>query len=498
MNISDNRYRYACYLVIACAILARLPYLTWPLFVEPYRETQTAMTIWAFGESGHISLFNYETPIFGPPWRAPLELPIFQIYAYALKSLFRLSYDAAAHLAGLSMFCLSAYLTKRICEVLIADKNVSLLALVFYVISPYSHRFSTACLIEYCAVSCCLGYVLALALFLKRSGSYIAFLVTIVLGVLAYSVKITTLAGYIAIVLAMVGIWIFHNVRTFGLTKMVRSSETWKLVLCLLLPLACGYAWVAYSDSVKMHSGYGAKWSSASLSAWNFGTWGQRLDLENWRIIYFGLVHEVAPYAFAVLLAAGLIVSVATKIRNKTLLLALAAGLLIPICIFFNLYIPHPYYFIALTPIASIFVALGSVEVVSRFRDFSIVTKAAAIGVLAVSLLFPYYIERRSYFVKPTPDYLTLGRFIGHDAPKRGTVFLAMGDYTGPAVLYYAKRRGLLAHHRETVGPYVAHIKKYGYSHLVCANELDLSANGLPGYHLVTNLCGYKIYSMVP
>ena len=452
------------------------------------------MTIWAFGESGHISLFNYETPILGSPWLAPLELPIFQIYAYVLKVLFHLNYDMAAHLAGLSMFCLSACLTKRICELLIADKNVSLLALVFYVISPYSHRFSTACLIEYCAVSCCLGYVLGLAYFLKQPGSYLALLITIVLGVLAYSVKITTLAGYIAIVLAMAGIWIYHNVTTLSLATMGRSSATWKLVLCLLLPLACGYAWVAYSDSVKMDSGYGAQWSSAGLSAWNYGTMRQRLNLGNWWIIYSRLVYEAAPYAFGLLLAAGLVVSAATKIPNKMVLLAFAAGLLIPICIFFNLYIPHPYYFIALTPIASIFVALGAVEVVGRFKDFSMITKVAGIGVLAVSLIFPYYIERRLLFVKPTPDYVTLGRFIDHDAPKHGAVFLAMGDYTGPAVLYYAKRRGLLSHHRGTVGPYVEHIKKYGYSHLVSAIKLDLAGNGLQGFRLVTNLCGYAIY----
>jgi hypothetical protein len=319
-----------------------------------------------------------------------------------------------------------------------------------------------------------------------------------VLGGLAYSVKITTLAGYIAVVIAMVGIWVSDNISTFGLANLFRCRETSKVLLCLLLPLAGGCAWVTYTDSVKLVSGYGAKWSSAGLSTWNFGTMGQRLDPGNWRIIYSRLVYEVAPYAWFVLMAAGLTLSVATKIRNKTLLLAFAAGLLMPICVFFNLYIPHPYYFIALTPIASIFVAYGSVEVVKLLKDVSIITKVAAIGVLAVSLLFPYYLERRLYFVRSTPDYMTVGRFIDHDAPKHGTVFLAMGDYTGPAVLYYAKRRGFMAHHRETVGPYVEHIKKYGYSHLVCANELDLSANRLPGFHLVTNLCGYKIYSKAP
>ena len=115
MSVSDNRYRYACYSVIAFVILARIPYLTWPLFSEPWRETQTALTIWSFGESGHISLLDYETPLFGPPWRVPMELPVFQILAYLLKVILHVPYDVAGHATGLAMFCLSAYLTRRLC-----------------------------------------------------------------------------------------------------------------------------------------------------------------------------------------------------------------------------------------------------------------------------------------------------------------------------------------------------------------------------------------------
>jgi hypothetical protein len=255
---------------------------------------------------------------------------------------------------------------------------------------------------------------------------------------------------------------------------------------------------VTYSDGIKLHSGYGAKWSSAALSAWNFGTIAQRLNPDNWWTIYGRLYYGLAPYGFTALLAVGLSVIMFTVTKSKAPLVALAAGLLVPIVVFFNLYIPHPYYFIALTPIASIFVALGMIEVLKRSRRFSNCVKVPGVCVLVVSLLLPYYLQRRVLLVRPTADYVAVGSYIDQHTSSHGMVFLIPADYSGPAVLYYAKRRGLFVHHAEHVTPYLDHIRRYGYSNIVCTNDLNLADNGLLAYHLVTNMCGYHIYSNVP
>jgi hypothetical protein len=493
-----HRYEPLCYLAIACAMLARLPYLYWPLFSEPYREAQTAMTVWAFGQSSHISLLNYETPIFGPPWQVPMELPVFQVFAYLLKCLLHLNYDMACHLAGLSMFCLSAWLTKWLCEVLTGDSLISLLAVTFYIITPYAHRYSTACLIEYCAVSCCLAYVLSLSYLLTHPGRFLVVCSTIVLGILAYSVKSTSMAGYICVVLVMATASCLRSVKSIGVRATLKGAEIWKLALCLIVPLACGYAWVKYADQIKLQSAYTAKWSSSALATWNYGTIDQRLDLKNWCMIYSRLWRGIAPYAFVVILLLGVVSVTATRKKNRASLLALSAGLVIPVCIFFNLYIPHPYYFIALTPIAAILVAIGMGQIVKRSAHCGGIVKALGIALLAASLVLPYYLERRLYFTRGAPDYLVIGRYIDGVAPRDGKVFLVPHDYSGPAILYYAKRRGFFTHHQQNVGLYADHIQKCGYSHIVCADQLQLAEIGLPGYSFLTNCCGYNIYGSVP
>ena len=498
MSVSDNRYRYACYSVIAFVILARIPYLTWPLFSEPWRETQTALTIWSFGESGHISLLDYETPLFGPPWRVPMELPVFQILAYLLKVILHVPYDVAGHATGLAMFCLSAYLTRRLCAVLTGNEDLSLLAAVLYVITPYAQLYSTACLIEYCAIACCLAYVLGLFSILQNGTSRLAVCSVLVLGILAYCVKGTAMVAYLVLVLVMGTGLCWDRIKVFGVSGALRRKDLWTMGLCLVVPVLFGYAWVKYTDGVKLASGYAAQWSSAALGRWNYGTIAQRLDIHNWWIAYARLWRLITPYAWVVVLAVGLLALLGRETKQKAYLVALAAGLVVPICLLFNLYIPHSYYFLALTPIAAIFVAIGMVESAKRCQNMGLFMKVLVIGVLVGSLLLPYYLERRLLFSKRTPYYVTVGQCIGDLSPRDGKVFVLPHDTTGPAILYYAKRRGLIARRASDIVTYAQHIMDHRYTHIVCTNELRLAEMGLPGYQLVTNCIGYNIYRSLP
>src|SRR5262245_29641268 len=97
---------FAALMVLSLAV--RLPNLTSPLVEDhAFRQTQTAITVWTFVEDG-ISLWNYQTPVFGAPWRTPFEFPLYQASAALLVKAGIQNIDAACRLANIFYFYASA------------------------------------------------------------------------------------------------------------------------------------------------------------------------------------------------------------------------------------------------------------------------------------------------------------------------------------------------------------------------------------------------------
>ena len=71
-------------LLVAASVVVRLWVM--PEFIHGFRQTQTAESVyWMVHGTG--SLYNYETPILGPPWQVPMEFPTHQAFAAVLVRL---------------------------------------------------------------------------------------------------------------------------------------------------------------------------------------------------------------------------------------------------------------------------------------------------------------------------------------------------------------------------------------------------------------------------
>ena len=71
-----------------------------------FRQTQTALITYYIDLQNNFSI-DYETPIFGPPWQMPLELPVYQWVVVLVKRAFDLADFQAARTVSLASFYLA-------------------------------------------------------------------------------------------------------------------------------------------------------------------------------------------------------------------------------------------------------------------------------------------------------------------------------------------------------------------------------------------------------
>lgn len=195
--------------------------------------------------------------------------------------------------------------------------------------------------------------------------------------------------------------------------------------------------WTNFADQIRLKNP-ATRWLSVeSLNSWNFGTLSQRLDLNNWLTIIDRIDTNAAlRYSlFAVLL-----IPLANK-PTRRLGIAMVAATTITIGTFFNLYLVHDYYLVAV----SAFVALlagSSVEIVldmSRVRNCVNLVKSALVIVIVavnVGLGFPYW---RSAYVDFPKSESELGQLSRRDQ----YAFVSFGGWN-PLILYYADRKGMM------------------------------------------------------
>lgn len=108
--------RYMVVFLVLVGVLVRFINISSPLLEgHSFRQTQTAITVWTFVEEG-ISLCGYQTPVFGPPWRLPLEFPVFQVSAYLLTKMGITNIDVACRATNITSFCLSAFFLYLLCN----------------------------------------------------------------------------------------------------------------------------------------------------------------------------------------------------------------------------------------------------------------------------------------------------------------------------------------------------------------------------------------------
>lgn len=455
----DLKKYFFIILVVAFSLAVRLRGLSLPLSnsFHDFRQTQTAIIIQNYFREGW-SLRHYSIPVFGYPYNTVMfECPIYQTIVYFLMLLFKQeNIDYCARIISLILFYCSAGVLKKFVDQ-IADEKYSEYVCVLYLLLPFNIYWSTAVLIDYTSVLFALIYGWGLYGWLQRKkGRQAYYLAALVFGSLGYLLKSTTM---FPVVFFLAFLIIRHYVY-----EILNSSDgvSWQvvityfrnnlfhlaqlLVLCCL-PVLAGLLWTQYADIVKESSEYTQWLTSGNLSFWNYGTLEQKINIDNWKIIFerlFGMFG--VEYIFWLLVAVYIF-----NCGKKNLLVIVACFFSVILTVFslFNLYYVHDYYFIALTPFVCIFYGIILCDIVRKLLMGKEIGQIL-ISTMVVVLVYVQIHGNTVYLdaLKATVDNHNVGLYVNKITDETERVVIEGEDWS-PAIMYYAERKGFMIRNSE-------------------------------------------------
>ena len=425
-------------LAFALAVGLRLPSLSQPLVEHnAFRQTQTAYTALLYQRDG-IDLLHPKLPVLGPPFEVPFEFPLFQAIAALVMNL-GVSPDLAARITGLSCFLLTAFLLWGLIRHL-AGAVAAAAGLLFFLFSPFALVWSRTSMIEYLATAGAVGSVWAGMAWRDNRGRW-TWATALAAGMVAALVKIPTSLFWVLPLVA------YRSAKDSpGIRGWLRARLDPLFVVLVVVPVAAAVLWTWHADEIKRSNP--ATWflTSQALQTWNFGTVAQRLDPNTWRIVASRAVRTLVGLPFLVLLP----FAVAEAARSPQRLCWVAIGLaaVLPIGVFFNLYVVHDYYLAAISPAIAAVLAIGMAKVwehasAARYRSLLIVAALGAAAMTAVqtrhywTLIYDRVSEDDPYVALP------LARELAASSQPSDLVVVAGRDWS-PDVLYHSRRTGLM------------------------------------------------------
>lgn len=429
-----TRTNVAAVAILALALAARLPKNGHPpLGPHDFRQTQTAITVQAWLDHG-FTVLDYETPVFGPPWKAPFEFPTYQASAWVLAKA-GVKLDRALHTAAIVWFLASAALLFALARRYAGDR-AALATLVLYVLSPFSLLWGRATLIEFAAVTLALGYLLATLAWAERPRLWVA-AAAVALGSLAAVTKITTVPAVVpGLVLAAFAA--LRRARREGRLVVTLAS----LAAIALVPLVATALWTRWADAVKGASPATAWLTSRALSGWNFGNLDQRLTYDRW-VEIVGRMRFIVPGVLPLLVGPAL--GTLWRRRGAVAWTAAAAlvGAVLPILIFFNLYFVHDYYLSAITPCLALLVGIGAAELLAIEAPWRTVALEVASVAVVVTAWGDYAYAAPALANPKRAPIVQLANTVADVTPRDGWVVI-QGDDWSPRIPYLAHRRAFM------------------------------------------------------
>lgn len=423
--------------VLALIVITRLSTLD-QLLMETgpaaFRQTQTAFQTVEFHRLG-IDLLHPSLPILGSPWSIPFEFPLFQAAASVLMS-WGFESDVANRITGLFFFATTATLLWYLIR-LVADKTVAAISLVVFAFSPFGILWSRTAMMEYLATAAALSWVIAaLKWRTTRRWQWAAF--GAVAGSVAMTVKITTALPWLAPIL-------LFNLKT---EKGVRFlSRAWARVrthpaflALVLIPGIAGLLWTRHADSIKGASEATSWLTSSALRSWNLGTIGQRLDGDNFSLILGRIESLITGRGWLILAFIALLI----LRRHRAFWLGILLVPVLAIGTFYNLYVEHEYYLVAVSPALAALLAVGIRQLALWFRPRR-ASSTAVIAIITVAWLGVGLWSTKSHWVvayeEPGIDAASV-EIAALSAPSE-LVIVVEGDWN-PRFLYNARRRGMM------------------------------------------------------
>ncbi|MBF0517200.1 MAG: hypothetical protein HQK97_08800 [Nitrospirae bacterium] len=475
-----------------------------------FRQTQTAITICTFVKEG-IDVFSYQTAVFGPPWQAPFEFPLFQATAALIVKAGLADIDIAARLTNIFFFYLSAFFLFILCRSFFLERGITFTIVLCYVLSPYTIFWSRTSMIDYASVAFAMGYFYFFMRLLHNNGGFFTLLGAVVCGALGYLIKITTMPVVVFPLSYFLGkqLWNNSNKNGYGLLFYVFNEKVFliKLLTAIILPFAAGLLWTIHADNVKNASLF-TKWLvSDNLEAWNYGTWSQRAQLGNW-ITIAGHIRPFTALTF-VIVPAGAVFALRHPSRHLEFVYTSLAGMFLTICIFFNLYRAHNYYPMALTPFLAVAAGFAIYHIffvlLKNDKPTTGIHLKGCLCAALITVIGYYYIgTAKAYLntplIKNKYSTSTISDFLKIITPPDEYIIIA-DHLWNPSILYYARRKGFMINRDYDYGARLfAFFKEYKFTTIVTLKDYpDLLSNwryvlkiGPKGYHTV----GYNVYKV--
>ena len=316
--------------------------------IHAYRQAQTAITALYLPKEGFK--LNYSTPIMGYPWTVPMEFPIFQWLAVGLQKISGINLIVSGKFINILCHVINNLLIIQIFKRLKLNSAITAyIGLIFYNLFPFYLVFDSTFLIDSFSLTLNFIAVYFLTGLFKEDKSIPNTLLFFFFALLTGLSKSTTFIGVLAPITA---VYLVHQLfQQEGLAKIFsfklpRIRKIYIAGVFFMVAFAGMYAWVSYSDKVKMGNPLSALWTSANTTTWNFGTLQQRLSLENWKqyFTYSMLAHPI----FCLLVAGGIVAFIFYSGRKEKILgLGMLLFFIFPLLFFFNLFFIHTYYGVA-------------------------------------------------------------------------------------------------------------------------------------------------------
>ncbi len=262
--------------------------------------------------------------------------------------------------------------------------------------------------------------------------------------------KATTALPILAVL--SISFLIFELKKTTSLKSatLIKNLSTGGIIV--VIPVAIGLAWVAFTDQVKIENPLGAQLTSAALDKWNWGTFSQRISSEIWTKVIWDRIFSTNVGAFlGVFLLTSLFFS---RIESRIKFIALGTislGIL-PLFLFINLHLVHDYYQTANVIFLAYGVAIALAVVVAPTlgKPAALLSLAMLVTSNYIALNGNYLWQLENEFTKTNKD-LAIGKILNRELAA-GMQFVAFGNDWNSTFAYISERKSF------TVPPW---FKKY-------------------------------------
>ena len=432
------------FLVLVAALLAHGFMLSrnWDsgfLVGHEFRQAQTALIAQHIDQQDNFSL-RYDTPLFGKPWGAPLEWPLYEW----LVVLLRRQTSWPDYIAARAVSAVFFYLMLPAVYLLLGEAGLPRArrwpALALILSCPVYVFYSRAFLMESTVLCFSAWYLFAFVRTLRRRRLPWAAL-TGLLGAAAGMIKSLTFGAWI-VPAAAFGAWtLYREWRGRRGGRALAATTAWGCGT-MVLPVAATLWWTHFADAIKAQNPATAFLTSGALGVSNYGTFSlaARLSAETWRGLLDGWrLAVMAPWLLAVCSTLGF----AAAGRHRRAMAAAFALFLVPQLAIPYVYALQDYYFYAAAVFLLVALGFGLVGLLERPWPAWL---RALLFALPFAALWAAYFQPAGYW--SLQRIWTNGRTdlteALRDLTPEGSVLIVAGADWNASIAYQSGRRALM------------------------------------------------------